>query len=162
MVDAGGQRRDILLFALGGQRYALWADDVRELLRAVAIVPLPRAPRIIEGVINLHGRIVPVLDLRARFGLTAKEVDPGDHLIIAGVGARLVAIRADRALALLPVALDPAQLEELRAAGGATYLAGVARLPDGLALIHDLPAFLSAAESAQLDQALTSAGEAHA
>jgi purine-binding chemotaxis protein CheW len=150
-----GQQRDILLFALGSQRYALWADDVRELLRAVAIQPLPRAPRMVEGIVNLRGRIVPVLDLRARFSLPRKELEPSDHLIVAAVGSRLVAIRADRALDLIPVALDREQLEELRAAGGADYLAGVARLPDGLALIHDLP---SAGESAELDQALGAAG----
>jgi purine-binding chemotaxis protein CheW len=153
-----GQQRDILLFALGTQRYALWADDVRELLRAVAIQPLPRAPRMVEGIVNLRGRIVPVLDLRARFSLPRKELEPSDHLIVAAVGSRLVAIRADRALDLIPVTLDRAQLEELRAAGGADYLAGVARLPDGLALIHDLPTFLSAGESAELDQALGAAG----
>ena len=153
MGDARGQQRDILLFALGGQRYGLWARDVRELLRAVAIVPLPRAPRVVEGVINLRGRVVPVLDLRARFGLPRKELETSDHFIVAAVGARLVAIRADRALDLLSVQLDRAQLEDLQAAG-AEYLAGVARLPDGLALIHDLAAFLSAGESVALDDAL--------
>jgi purine-binding chemotaxis protein CheW len=156
MGDARGQQRDILLFALGGQRYGLWARDVRELLRAVAIVPLPRAPRVVEGVINLRGRVVPVLDLRARFGLPGKQLETSDHLIVAAVGARLVAIRADQALDLLPVELDRAQLEDLKASG-AEYLAGVARLPDGLALIHDLEAFLSAGESIALDDALGAA-----
>jgi purine-binding chemotaxis protein CheW len=155
MPDAArGQQREIVLFALDGQRYGLWAADVRELLRAVAILPLPRAPRIVEGVINLRGRVVPVLDFRGRFGLPRKDVEPSDHLIVAAVGPRLVAIRADRALDLVPITFERAHLEELRAAGGAAYLAGVARLPDGLALIHDLAAFLSADESAALEEAL--------
>lgn len=162
MADAArGQQREILLFALDGQRYALWADDVRELLRAVAIVPLPRAPRIVEGVINLRGRIVPVLDFRGRFGLPRKDVEPSDHLIVAAVGSRLVAIRVDRALDLVPIRFDRGQLEELRAAGAAG-LAGVARLPDGLALIHDLAVFLSADENAALEGALGAAVGAHA
>jgi purine-binding chemotaxis protein CheW len=151
--DARGQQHEILLFALGDQRFGLWARDVRELVRAVAIVPLPRAPRIVEGVINLRGRIVPVLDLRSRFGLPPKELEPSDHFVVAAVGARLVAVRADRALDLIPVHLDRAQLAELEAAG-ARYVAGVARLPDGLALIHDLQTFLDVRETAALDDAL--------
>ena len=153
----GGLPREVLVFSLGGQRYALWAEAVRELVRAVAIVPLPRAPAMVEGVINLRGKVVPVLDLRGRFGVPAKPVEPGDHLIIAEVagnpGPRRVAIRADRALDL--VRLDPARIEEARALQSAgPYIAGVARLSEGLALIHDLRTFLSAGESASLDRAL--------
>jgi purine-binding chemotaxis protein CheW len=146
-------QREILTFALGERRYAVWSADVRELLRAVTIVPLPRAPRIVEGVFSLRGRIVPVLDVRSRFGLPPKELEPSDHLIVAAVGPRMVVIRADRALDL--VRIDDAQVDELTSlAGGSGFVAGVAQLPDGLAVIHDLRAFLTAAESAVLDEAL--------
>jgi purine-binding chemotaxis protein CheW len=148
-----GRQREILVFALGSQRYALWGCDVRELLRAVAVAPLPRAPRIVEGVIDLRGRVVPVLDIRSRFGLPPKPIEPSDHLIVAAVGPRVVAIRVDRALDLLTV-----DGGELSAAMGGSYVAGVARLPDGLAVIHDLQTFLEASESAALDEALSSAG----
>jgi purine-binding chemotaxis protein CheW len=145
--------RKILVFALGSQRYALWGSDVRELLRAVAVAPLPRAPRIVEGVIDLRGRVVPVLDIRGRFGLPAKPIEPSDHLIVAAVGPRLVVIRVDRALDLVTV-----EGAELAPATGGSYVAGVARLPDGLAVIHDLRTFLEASETVALDQALSSAG----
>lgn len=160
MADVGPrQQREILVFVLAGQRYALWASDVRELLRAVAIVPLPRAPEIIEGVINLRGRIVPVIDLRRRFGLQPRAVQPNDHFIIAALGARLVALRADRALDL--VRLDPGQLERGEALSpAARHLPGVARLSYGLTVIHDLRTFVTESEAASLDRAL--APEAHA
>jgi len=156
MAEVGRGPREILVFALGGQRYALWASQVRELLRAVAVLPLPRAPRIVEGVINLRGRIVPVLDIRGRFGLPPKPIEPSDHLIVAAVGARLVAIRADRALDLVGVDLGAVSLDRLESGGA--YVAGVARLPDGLAVIHDLDTFLDGDESAVLDDALAAAG----
>jgi purine-binding chemotaxis protein CheW len=62
----------VLVFEVAGRRYGLPADDVQELLRAVSIVPLPRAPAVVEGVINLRGKVVPVLDVRGRFRLPAR------------------------------------------------------------------------------------------
>jgi purine-binding chemotaxis protein CheW len=158
-MEPAAQREEILVFVLAGQRYALWVSDVRELLRAVAIVPLPQAPGIIEGVINLRGRVVPVIDLRRRFGLPARDVQPNDHLIVVAAGARLVAVRADRALDL--VRLDPRQIERGAALSpAARQVPGVARLAYGLTVIHDVRAFLSDAEATGLDEAL--AAEAHA
>jgi purine-binding chemotaxis protein CheW len=154
-MEAQDRKREILVFTLGAARYALWSTDVRELIRAVAIVPLPRAPRIVEGVINLRGQIVPVLDLRARLGLVPKPLEPTDHFIVVSAGERLVAVRADRALSLVTVGTG--SLDELQAA---PFLAGAARLPDGLVLIHDLRTFLAAGETTELDGALSAAGGA--
>jgi purine-binding chemotaxis protein CheW len=150
-MEAQGHTREILVFTLGTARYALWSTDVRELLRAVAIVALPGAPRIVEGIINLRGRIVPVLDLRARFRLPRKELEPSDHLIVVAVDQRLVAVRADHALSLVEIEIS-GDLE------AAPYVAGVARMPDGLVLIHDLRTFLSAGETTELDGALSALG----
>jgi purine-binding chemotaxis protein CheW len=151
MAGAGrGHQKEILVFALADQRYALWVKDVREVLRAVAIVPLPRAPRLVEGVIDLRGRLVPVLDLRGHLGLPSKPLEPSDHLIVSAPGGKLAAIRVDRALDL--VAIDPGELGTDAFHGD--YLAGVARLPDGLTIIHDLATFLNADERAALDSAL--------
>src|ERR1700694_3359288 len=95
--DAGPRTREILVFEVGGQRYGLPTVDVRELVRAVTITPLPNAPAVIEGVVNVRGRVLPVLDVRARFRLPAKPLDPSDHFIVASAGARGVILRVDRA-----------------------------------------------------------------
>jgi purine-binding chemotaxis protein CheW len=143
----------VVVFEVGGQRYALPAADVRELVRAVDIVPLPRAPRVVEGVINLRGKIVPVLDIRSRFGLPARPVALSDHLLIAQAGEFLVAVRADRAVDL--VQLEAADVEEARGlVPGVEYVAYIARKSDQLVLIHDLRTFLSRAESRELQEAL--------
>ena len=145
---------DVLVFEIGGVRYALPTSDVSELARAVTIVPLPKAPPIVEGVIDVHGCVVPVLDIRTRFRLPSRPLSHTDHLIVASVGPRLVAVRADRALDLAHVdAKDIADAGTL--ALGAEYVSGVARLPDGLVLIHDLRTFLLEAEAAALDDALS-------
>jgi purine-binding chemotaxis protein CheW len=147
---------DVVVFELGGQLFGLPASDVRELLRAVAVVPLPRAPAVVKGVFNLRGRVVPVLDVRARFGLPHGVIEPADHFIVARAGERLVALHVDRATDL--VRLNAADLEAARGlVPGTEYVAWVAKVPNNLVLIHDLPTFLSRAEAAVLDEALTAA-----
>jgi purine-binding chemotaxis protein CheW len=146
---------DVVVFELGGQLFGLPAPDVRELLRAVAVVPLPRAPAVVKGVFNLRGRVVPLLDVRARFGLAPKDLEPADHFVVAQAGGRLVALHVDRATDL--VHLAPADLEEARGlVPGAEYVAWVAKVPHNLVLVHDLSTFLSRAEAAALEEALSS------
>jgi purine-binding chemotaxis protein CheW len=144
---------DVVVFEVGGQLYALPAPSVLELVRAVAIVPLPRAPAIVEGIINLRGKLVPVLDIRSRFRLQPRPLHPNDHLLIATAGPHVVAIRADRAVNLIH--LDHDEIEEARGlVPGVNYVSWVAKLPNNLVLIHDLGTFLSRSESSELQGAL--------
>ena len=152
--DTASPAREVLVFEVGGQRYALPTADVCELVRAVAITPVPGAPAVIEGVVDVRGRVLPVLDVRARFRLPAKALDPSDHFIVASAGTRGVILRVDRATHL--ALLDEASVQSPQTQGpGAAYLAGVARLEGGLVLIHDLTTFLSSAEADSLDEALS-------
>jgi purine-binding chemotaxis protein CheW len=147
----------LLTFDLSGRRFALPASAVREVTRAVAITALPKAPPIVEGVINVRGTVVPMLDIRQRFGLPPASVAPEQHLLIAQAGGRVVALRVDRAVDL--VSVDEAAIESAaRVVPGVEYVAGIAKLPDGLIVIHDLERFLSLEEAGQLD----AAGEAAA
>ncbi|ADO68679.1 chemotaxis protein CheW [Stigmatella aurantiaca] len=145
---------EVLLFVLEGQRYALPSADVRELARAVSLTPLPHAPDVVEGLLNLRGKLLPVLDLRRRFRLPPRPLSPSDHFIIARAGPRDVGLRVDRAEGLL--SLEPGTLDETpRELPGVGYVAGAVKLPDGLVLVHDLRTFLSEAESLALASALT-------
>ena len=151
--SARSPERELLIFEIGASRFGLPSADVREVLRAVTIVPLPGAPPVVEGLINVRGRIVPVMDIRRRFHLAPKGLEVSDRLIVASAGPRVVAIRADRSGDLARV--DARDLADVRAVvPGTEYVAGVAKLSDGLVLIHDLRTFLSESEGAQLDQAL--------
>jgi purine-binding chemotaxis protein CheW len=128
-VDRGG--REILVFEVAGRRFAIAVSEVRELLRAVSIVPLPLSGPALEGVLNLRGQVIPVLDLRARVGLPARAVVPSDHMIVAQSEGRLMAIRVDRALDL--VRLDAGAITAQGTEGTL-----VARLGDDLAPLIDL------------------------
>jgi purine-binding chemotaxis protein CheW len=95
-----------------------------------------------------------VLDIRARFCLPPRALTPDQHFIIARTGSRLVALRVDRARDLIAVDQDAIEVAD-RVAPGLEHVAGVARLADGLLVIHDLEGFLSLDEARQVDGALT-------
>ena len=148
----------MVVFEIAGRRYGVPAGDVQEVLRAVLPTPLPRAPEAVEGVINLRGRVVPVFDLRRRFRLPLREVEPGDNLIVARADGRTVVLRVDRVTGL--VRLQAADVEEARGVvPGVEYVSWLARTADDLVLVHDLGTFLSRAEAAALDAALPGAEE---
>lgn len=143
----------LVIFTLDGDRYALASDAVYEIIRAVAVARLPKAPPVIEGVINVRGRLVPVLDVRLRFGRPPRPLEPDQHFIVARSGSRVVALRVDRALDL--ITLDRSAIEAAEpVVPGAEYVTGIARLADGLVVIHDLERFLSLDEARHLELAL--------
>lgn len=146
----------LLLFAIDELHFALPLAQVRETVRAVAITPLAGAPGVVEGIVNVRGTVVPVLDLRARFRLPPREVALSDHMILASAGGRLVALRVDRALDVR--SLDDDEITPSSTSGAAfAHLAGVARLPDGMVLVSDLEAFFTQGETEALAAALAAA-----
>ncbi|HXG51694.1 MAG TPA: chemotaxis protein CheW [candidate division Zixibacteria bacterium] len=143
----------LLLFTLDDRKYALPLEAVREVVRAVGITPLPEAPAVVLGLIDVRGEIVAVFDPRERFRLPKRDVELGDRLILARASKRSVALLVDGVAGVLET--SP---EEIVAAktilSGLELVQGVVQLPDGLALIHDLDRFLSADEERRLDEAL--------
>ncbi len=112
----GQERPEILVIEVGGRRFGLAASEVVELVRVVTIVRLREAPEWVEGVVNLRGQVVPVVDLRGRLSLPRKGVELSDHLVVARVRGRVVALRVDRALDLVRPEVGPGRVAML--AGG--------------------------------------------
>lgn len=147
--------RDIILFELADRRLGLPIGDVGEVLFCVRVAPIPKAPAIVEGVIDIRGTIVPVLDIRSRFGIPAKPAEPADRLIVANVAGRRVALRVDHVIDVARCAA--ADIETGISVPGNDYVAGVAKLADGIVLIHDLRTFLSQDEATAIDAWLAQA-----
>lgn len=139
-------------------RLAFPAESVVEIHRAVSIAPLPGAPGVIEGTVDVRGVVLPVIDLADRLGLAPRPViSAEEHLVVLRAGGRTVAVRVDDAESL--EALDARAVrdgEPMLAA--ARTVAGVARLGDGTVTIHDPAAFLGQAEREALERALDDAG----
>ena len=147
------QAYQLLVFRLDGRRFSLRLSVVERVERAVEITPLPQMPENVLGIVNLRGQVVPVFNLRRRFHLRERELDPRDRLIFARTARRPVALVVDAVSEVLPT-----RGREVVASGeilpGLDCVEGVAKLADGLVLIHDLDRFLSVQEETALDEAM--------
>ncbi|MEX1184196.1 MAG: chemotaxis protein CheW [Gemmatimonadota bacterium] len=147
---------DVLTCRVGPHRLALPVGDVREVLRAAAITPLPGSPRLVDGVVDVRGEPVPVLNGRLRFDVPVRDLSPDEHFILVRAGRRSMLLRVDDVEGLATVPASAVNtLTELIVAE--RHVTGLVVLPDGMALLHDPETFLSAAESDRLVEAMTAA-----
>lgn len=144
----------IVLFSLDELRYALYLSAVERVVRTVEITPLPKAPDIVMGVVNFHGEIMPVINIRKRFNLPVREIELNDQLIIARTSKRLVGLVVDSVTGVHE--LGHYQLTDIeRAFPYADYLSGIAKIDNDIVLIHDLEKFLSLDEQQVMNEALS-------
>ncbi len=142
-----------MAFRIDDARYALSLAAVERVFSMVAVSPLPKAPAVAIGVVNIRGAVIPVLDVGGRFGLPPRDWDPSAHLLVARTPRRVVALPVDEALGVIEVA-EEAITPPAAVLPKTEYVSGIVALPDGLLFIHDLDAFLSLDEEERLDQAL--------
>ncbi len=141
----------LLLFSLSELHYALPLASVDRIVPSVEVTPLPGAPEIVEGVINLAGKIVPIFNIRSRFGLPAKALALTDRIILAHTEKRRVGLIADSIGEVVECEkiIEPECIHP-----GLEHIGGIARIGEDLVLIQDLEAFLSGKERMQLDLAM--------
>ncbi len=145
--------RTLVVFSIDGQRFALRLAVVDRIERMVEITPLPKAPENVLGVVNRQGQIVPVFNLRRRLRLPERAVDPLDQLVFARTQHRSAALAVDAVEGVME-ATERDLVASDAVLPGLEMLEGVAKLSDGLALIHDLDRFLSLKEEAALAEAM--------
>jgi purine-binding chemotaxis protein CheW len=143
---------EIVVFSLDEPRYALDLSAVERVVHAVEITPLPKAPEIVLGVINVQGEVVPVVDVRNRFRLPEREINIDDRFIIARTSRRLVALLVDDVTGVQRIGNREIVSAE-QALPFAEYIKGVAKVEGDIVLIHDLDRFLSLDEEEKLDEA---------
>jgi len=90
-----GTKFFLLVFSLESQQYALHLHVIERAVRAVEATPLPKAPDIVLGVVNVQGQVIPILNIRRRFRLPDKEINLSDQLIIARTSRRTVTLLVD-------------------------------------------------------------------
>jgi len=157
----------IVTFQVGQEEFGLDISIITEALRPLKITPLPHMPRFIEGMINLRGTLIPVVDLRKRFGLTNIQNDPRKMRMIIARGALHggtgkaqdllgLVVDAVREVMYVPVR-DIGPAPEAATSAQAGFIAGVAKVMDRLVIILDIGRVLSGEERA----ALAEAGDVH-
>jgi purine-binding chemotaxis protein CheW len=145
-----------VVFVLDAQRYALRLSAVDRVVRVVHITPLSKAPAIVLGVVNVQGRVIPVISLRRRLRLPDREIALTDQLIVAHTARRPVALVADAVTDVLECS-EQVLTVATSILPGVEHLAGVVTLDDGLILVHDLDTFLSLEDEQSLERALETA-----
>jgi len=143
----------IVVFTIDGQLYALPLETVFRVIHIVEIMKLPKAPEIIKGIINVAGQIIPVVDVRKRFGVVTREIDPNDQLVIADTGKRKLALWVDTVNGVNNMTQQQ-NFETKEIMPFAQFIKGVAKIENDMILIYDLEQFLSLTEEMVLEQAL--------
>ena len=143
------------VFRVGGEDYALDIMRIMEIIRPQKVTKIPKAPEFIEGVINLRGKVVPVLDLRKRFGMGAVGADKKKmRIVIVRMAGRVVGVVVDEVTEV--IYLKPEQVETTPDAvkgEGADYLLGVGKVGDRLIVLLDMEKVLSKDEVVRLKAA---------
>lgn len=147
----------LVVFALDQTRFALALSAVARVVPMPAVTPLPAAPAVARGAVNLRGEAIPVLDVRSRFGFPQRDYGLSTRLLIATTGRRRVALPVDAVEGVERISREAVAPSD-GLLPGLRHVSGVVALQDGLLFIHDLEAFLSLEEALQLDTALGALG----
>jgi purine-binding chemotaxis protein CheW len=150
------RQNQFVTFSIEEQRYALYLSSVERIIRVVEITPLPKAPEIVIGIINVQGQVIPVINMRRRFNLPEREIELNDKLIIAHTSKRTIALVSDEVIGVIEQP-DEEIIPLDKIIPKSEHVEGIVKLEDGMILIHNLDKFLSLEEEKGLDFAIQSA-----
>ena len=140
-------------FRIGNETYGVRIGAVREIVRVPEITSVPSAPDVIEGVINLRGKIIPVMDLRKRFGETDIHHDKKNRILVVELDNKPVGLIVNAASEVLKI--PPSEIEPpgtVFAEGESSYVTGVGKLRGRLIILLDIAKLLSRPEFKRLEE----------
>lgn len=140
-------------FRVGDETYGVRIGAVREIVRVPEITIVPNAPEAIEGVINLRGKIIPVMDLRKRFGTAAVQPDKKNRILVVELDGKLLGVIVSSASEVLKI--PPSEIEapgSVFAEGESSYVTGVGKLKGRLIILLDIARLLRQPEFKKLEE----------
>jgi purine-binding chemotaxis protein CheW len=141
-------------FRIGEETYGVRIASVREIVRVPEITIVPNAPEMIEGVINLRGKIIPVMDLRKRFGSTVVQPDKKNRILVVELDNKLLGLIVSSASEVLKI--PPSEIESpgsVFAEGESNYVTGVGKLKGRLIILLDIARLLRQPEFKKFEEA---------
>jgi purine-binding chemotaxis protein CheW len=154
----------LVTFQVGGEEFGLDVFSVHEILRYQAVTPVPRAPAFVEGVLDVRGAVVPVVDLRRRFEVAGVAYTDETRIVLVDFAGERLGLVVDSVTEVLrapetAVSAPPAYIRGL----AAEFMRGIVRHDGRLIILMDLERILSSEERIALEAALApAAGEADA
>lgn len=155
LTPGSGEEQQLVVFQLGAELYGVEIARVHEIIRLQTVTHVPRAPSFVDGVINLRGKVIPVVDLRRRFGLASADHSRASRIVVVEIGDQVVGIVVDGVSEVLRVSTAIVEPPSPVVAGiDSEYLNGIAKLPDRLVILLDLDRILARDERRALETAL--------
>jgi len=134
----------LVTFSIGEEEFGVDILKVQEIIRTMEITKVPKAPDFVEGVINLRGKVIPIIDLRRRFGLSSKEHDKHTRIIVIEINNMIVGFVVDSVSEVLRIPAGTVEPPPAVVAGmESEYISGVGKLQDRLLILLDLDRLLS-------------------
>lgn len=134
-----GELLQLVSFNIGSEEFGVDILKVQEINRMVEITRVPQAPNYVEGVINLRGKVIPIVDLRKRFNLEVKEYDKNTRIVVVDISGNIMGMVVDSVSEVLRLpsnTIEPPP--EIVASINSEYIKGVAKLEDRLLIFLDL------------------------
>ncbi len=143
----------LVTFSIGEEEFGVDILKVQEIIRTMEITKVPRAEAFVEGVINLRGKVIPIIDLRRRFHLASKEYDKHTRIIVIEIGNMIVGFVVDAVSEVLRIPSSTVEPPPAVVAGvESEYISGVGKLHDRLLILLDLDKLLSGEDMEALGQ----------
>jgi purine-binding chemotaxis protein CheW len=141
----------LVSFTIGKEEYGVDILKVHEIIRMITITKVPNSPEFVEGVINLRGRVIPVVDLRIRLGLEKKEYGKDTRVIVVEIGGKTIGFIVDSVSEVLRIPRSITEPPPQMAAGlNAEYITAIGKLEDRLLILLDLEKILVEQEKVAL------------
>ena len=151
--------REVLVFVLGKEEYGVNILKVQEIRGYEKVTPLPAAPEYLKGVVNLRGIIVPVIDLRVKFGVSNPTYDSLTVVVILRIAARVIGVVVDAVSDVIRLAPgDVKAAPHLGSLVDSSYLEGLATQDERMILLVDIEKFLSSGELGLIKQVAETGG----
>jgi len=145
----------LVSFFIGDEEFGVDILYVQEINRMLQVTKVPNAPDFVNGVINLRGRVIPVIDLRLKFGMPKKEPDKNTRIIVMEVSGKTVGFIVDSVNEVLRIPKNVTEPPPELAMGiNSEYIKSVGKLEDRLLILIDLEKILSKVDTARLHHVL--------
>lgn len=146
-----GTEVQLVVFRLGNEEYGVPITQVKEINRLTTATKVPKSPVFIEGIINLRGQIIPIIDMKKRFDLPIIEYTGEARVIVIQVGRQIFGIEVDAVSEVLRINTDNIEKAPSIVSGiDARYITGVAKVGERLLILLDLDKLLSEEEKLEL------------
>ena len=141
----------LVSFNIGTEEFGVDILKVQEINRMVEITKVPQAPHYVEGVINLRGKVIPIVDLRKRFGLELKEHDKNTRIVVVDIGGNIMGMIVDSVSEVLRLPANTVEPPpEIVTGINSEYIKGVAKLDNRLLIFLDLSKVIDVTEMSNI------------